>query len=276
MKSYYVVAAFALLISVAACDRDPVVATVGDKEITEAEFTAFLEFKRLPADDSSRRQAVLEQYVEREALAEAVTGTDLLNEKMIEVELNEFRKEMLISRYFEKFLSQEVTDEAVRNYYNMHADEFEQKKVHVAHILFRTDKKMSETERKAKLTTAQEAYSKVTSEAEFADIATEYSEDKVSARKGGDLGWLKEGAIDPRFSETIFSLEKGEISEPFETVFGFHVVKVLEGPQVVKRPFDAVKGNIRYQLRNQAKEAELERLLSEVEVDFDELVPAEK
>lgn len=61
-------------------------------------------------------------------------------------------------------------------------------------------------------------------------------------------------------------LKEGEMSEPFETPFGYHIVKVLEAPQVVKRPFEAVAGNIRFQLRSQAKKAEMERLKDKIEI----------
>ena len=196
-----------------------------------------------------------------------ITGEELLDNELVQAELNEFRKEMLISRYFEKFLKEKVTDQAVRNYYNTHAGDYEERKAHTAHILIRTNRKMKEPERKAKLTTAQEAYSQIRSGKDFGEIAKEYSEDKVSAKKGGDLGWLKEGSIDPRFSKTVFELEPGAVSKPFETPFGFHIVRLIEGPKVVKRPFDAVAGDIRYQLRNKAKKAELERLMAKAKIE---------
>jgi peptidyl-prolyl cis-trans isomerase C len=126
---------------------------------------------------------------------------------------------------------------------------------------------MSENERKAKLTTAQEAYSKLKAGAAFDEIAKSYSEDTVSGKKGGDLGWMAEGAVDKRFSDKIFSTKQGEVSEPFETGFGFHIVKVLEGPMVIKEPFDTVKGRIRYQLRTEAKDAEMQRLVSDVDIE---------
>ena len=185
---------------------------------------------------------------------------------MTKVELNEFRKEMLISRYFEKLLKEKVSDQAVQNYYNTHAGDYEEQKVHAAHILVRLNKKMSEPERKAKLTTAQEAYSQIRSGKDFAEVAKDFSEDKVSAKKGGDLGWLKKGSVSPQFSKTLFELDTGDISEPFETPFGFHVVKKIEGPTVVKNPFSSVAGDIRYMLRNKAKRAEMERLMGEVKV----------
>jgi peptidyl-prolyl cis-trans isomerase C len=127
---------------------------------------------------------------------------------------------------------------------------------------------MSEPERKAKLTIAQEAYSQIRSGKDFAKTAEKYSEDKVSAKKGGDLGWIKQGGIDKNFSKKAFELEEGAVSEPFETPFGYHVIKVLAAPRTVKRPYEGVAGDIRFQLRNKAKKAELEKLLGSVEVDY--------
>jgi peptidyl-prolyl cis-trans isomerase C len=248
-------------------EQPPQLAVVNDKPITKAEFAAYLKFKRAPAGDEKRRKMLFDQYLERETLASAIEKAQLLDQELIAAELNEFRKEMLISRYFEKFLKDKVTEQAVQNYYNTHAADYEQRMAHGAHILIRMNKAMSETERKVKLTTAQEAYSKIRAGQDFGDIAKDYSEDKVSAKKGGDLGWLKEGSIDARFSKTLFALEPGAVSEPFETPFGFHVVKLIEGPKVVKRPLSAVAGDIRYQLRAKAKKAELERLVAEVKIE---------
>lgn len=265
MRKYYVVALLLVLGLWGCGDGD--VAVVNGKSITNAQFDAYLKFKRIRVDNEQRREKLLDQYIEREALASVIEREGLLDGDLTQAELNEFRKEMFISRYFEKYLNEKVTDQAVQNYYNTHVDEYEGRKVNVAHILIRTNKAMEEPERKAKLTTAQEAYSRVHSGKDFAEVAKEYSEDKVSAKRGGNIGWIKEGSIDSRFSEIAFSLEPGKVSEPFETPFGFHVLKVLEGPKVVKQSFEAVAGDIRYQLRNKAKQAELERLMGKAKID---------
>lgn len=261
----------AAVLFVAACERSEKLAEVNGEAVTQAEFDAYLKFKRLPAEDSERRTALLDQYLERKALADvvedAIEGSEAIDGALLEAELAEFRKEMLISRYFEQFLAGKVTDDAVANYYNAHPDQFEQRQVKVAHILFRTSRGMSEEERQAKLTAAQEAHSKIRAGEDFAKIAADYSEDKISGKKGGDLGWLKEGSIDQKFSDTVLAMEPGAVSEPFETPFGFHIVKLIEGPVVAKRPLEAVKGDIRYQLRNEAKDAELARLMQNVEIE---------
>lgn len=260
---------FLLSMSITGCGDDEKPATSNaDKTTAQAEdksskeFDQYVKFKRINIKNEKQRKVLLDKYNERKELAAAIEKAGLLDNEAINTELQEFKKEMLISRYFEKFLEDKVSDQAVLNYYNSHSADYEQKKIHVAHILLRTNPKMTETERKAKLTTAQEAYSKVSSGADFAQTAEEYSEDKHSKKNGGDLGWIKEGSIDKRFSNIVFNkLKEGEISQPFETNFGFHIVKVIKAASVVKKPFKAVSGDIRYQLRNMAKKAELERLL---------------
>jgi peptidyl-prolyl cis-trans isomerase C len=167
---------------------------------------------------------------------------------------------MLINRYFEAFLKDKAGEDSLKNYYTANANQYESRKVHVAHILLRTKRSMPEEEKKSKLTSAQAAYAQLKKGVGFEKVAEEYSEDTVSAKKGGDLGWLKEGAIDKRFSEKVFAMKVGETSEPFETSFGYHVVKLIEGPMVVKQAYETVKGTIRYQLRSQAKAAEMKRL----------------
>jgi peptidyl-prolyl cis-trans isomerase C len=243
------------------------VATVNGRSISAGQFDKFLEFKRLPPKDEAGKARLLDQYLEREALAAVIEKKGLLDNDLVQAELNEFKKELLISRYFEKYLGEQVTDQTVTNFYNTKAAEYEEKKAHVAHILIRLNKKMSEEERQAKLTTAREAYSKIRAGEDFGQVAGTYSEDTISAKKDGDLGWIKEGSIDEKFSKTVFALKEGDVSEPFETPFGFHVVRLLEAPQVVKQPLKAVAGDIRYQLRNQAKKAEMERLLTEVKIE---------
>jgi peptidyl-prolyl cis-trans isomerase C len=242
-------------------------ATVDGRAVTRSEFDAYLKFKRINAADDHRRAGLLDQYLQRTALAAAIEKTDVLDKQLIDAELTEFRTQMLISRYFEAYLKDKAGEDAVRNYYNTHAGDYEEHQVHVAHILIRTNPKMTETERKAKLTAAQEAYGKLRKGDDFAKVAEQYSEDKISAKKGGDLGWIKEGGIDGTFSKTAFELEPGAVSEPLETPFGYHVLKVLEAPRVVKKSFEAVAGDIRYRLRNEAKKAELERLTAKVKVE---------
>lgn len=247
--------------------KDNIIASVGDKDVTQKEFDAYLEFKRINKDDKKSVSAALEQYLEREALVQAVSQSDVLNKDLIEAELNSIKQEMMISRYFETYLKQNVTDQKIRNYYASNPDHFQSKKVKVAHILLRTHDKMSEQERRAKYNRAHEAYSKLNAGAKFAEIVTEYSEDLISAKKEGVIGWLGENAIDPIFANKVFNeLQPGEISEPFHSKFGYHVAQVIEGPSIITKPFEKAQGDIRYQLRQAQKDSQLQQLLKRVTI----------
>jgi peptidyl-prolyl cis-trans isomerase C len=243
------------------------IAEVNGKPVTQERFDAYLKLKRVPAQNAEWVNRELDDYLEREGLAGQIEAQGLLPVDQIEAEVSEFRKQMLISRYFEEYLRERVTDEAVRNFYATNPDQFQAKKVHVAHILLRTNSAMSDAERQALLTKAQEVYSRANAQEDFTVLAKEYSEDLLSAQQGGDLGWLQEGAIDPTFSSKVFAMKAGELSEPVVTPFGFHVIKVIEGPQVIKQPFEAVSGDIRYRLRQEAKQAELDRLKQAAKIE---------
>jgi len=238
-----------------------VLATIDGKKITSEQFDAYLKFKRIPGEDVARRTEALEDYLRRERLAAAVEKSKKLDKLATETELREFRKDMLINRYFDQFLDQTVTDEAVRQYYGSHVEEFEQKKVRVAHVLFRTNNTMSEAVRAAKKTAAQEAMSKLKKGSTFEELVASYSDDTVSKPKNGEIGWIKTGDIDPEFSKAAFAMKTGDVSEVVETRFGYHIVRVLEGPLDVRQPLESVAGDIRYRLRNEAREQEMNRLL---------------
>ena len=68
---------------------------------------------------------------------------------------------------------------------------------------------------------------------DFAKLAKANSDDKLSAAQGGDLGWSSPGRLVPQFEKVMDELEIGDISQPFETQFGWHILQVLE-----RREFD--------------------------------------
>lgn len=265
MKKIFLAGVFSLV--AVACSDSNTLAKVNGKPISQEQFDAYLEYKRITARTDEQKQKVLDQYLQREAMADLIENNLLNNDPLISAEINELKKEILISRYFDRYLKENVTEEAVANYYNNNLDRYQEKKVHVAHILWRLNRNMDESQRQVKSTTAQEAYSKIQAGLDFAEAADLYSEDGVSAKKGGDLGWLIEGSIHKNFSERAFSLEEGEVSEIFETPYGFHIIKVLEAPKTNRKSFDSVKGQIRYQLRNAARDSERQRLLEKITIE---------
>ncbi|WP_219703084.1 peptidylprolyl isomerase [Marinomonas lutimaris] len=73
---------------------------------------------------------------------------------------------------------------------------------------------------------ADEIYSKLENGADFTQLAKEYSEDQGSTLQGGDLGWVTPGTMVPEFEEVMKNTNIGDISKPFRTQFGWHILQV--------------------------------------------------
>jgi peptidyl-prolyl cis-trans isomerase SurA len=95
---------------------------------------------------------------------------------------------------------------------------------HARHILIRTNLLVSDEDAKKHL---EKIRGEIEHGASFADLAKKYSNDPGSATEGGDLGWLNPGQVVPKFQQVMDKLKVNEISEPFQTQFGWHIVQVL-------------------------------------------------
>jgi len=136
------------------------------------------------------------------------------------------------------------------------------------HILIRTNEVVSDADARARLAALKE---RIESGESFADLARANSDDKASAAQGGDLGWASPGTFVPTFEEVMSKLRPNQISAPFETRFGWHIVQVLE-----RREHDSTDEfrrakameNIRARKSEEALDAWLRRLRDEAYVDI--------
>lgn len=99
--------------------------------------------------------------------------------------------------------------------------------VNASHILMLT-RGMEPAEVDAQKARIDSIYELLEKGADFADLATRLSQDPGSARNGGNLGWFSRGMMVSEFDSVAFALADGEISKPFATTFGYHIIKRLE------------------------------------------------
>ena len=95
---------------------------------------------------------------------------------------------------------------------------------HARHILIKTNTLVTDAQARAKLAALRQ---QILDGADFAELARENSDDPVAAQ-GGDLGWSNPGDYVPEFEQVLKELQPGEISQPFKTQFGWHIVQLLE------------------------------------------------
>ena len=102
---------------------------------------------------------------------------------------------------------------------------------HVRHILIKTTPLLSDKAAKQRLL---EIRDRVLQGGNFAELANKYSQDFVSANKGGDLGWPAPDTLDSQFETVMDALKPGELSQPFKTAFGWHLIQVIERKKIVQ------------------------------------------
>jgi peptidyl-prolyl cis-trans isomerase SurA len=95
---------------------------------------------------------------------------------------------------------------------------------HARHILIRLNEVVSENDARNRLTSLKD---RIANGADFAELARLQSDD-TSAARGGDLGWVTPGDVVPEFERAMDALKAGQVSNPFKTPFGWHIVQVLE------------------------------------------------
>ncbi|HFO2532497.1 TPA: peptidylprolyl isomerase SurA [Yersinia enterocolitica] len=124
--------------------------------------------------------------------------------------------------------------------------------VHARHILLKPSPVMTDDQARAKLMTA--AADIKSGKTTFANIAKEISQDPGSAVQGGDLGWASPDIYDPAFRDALMKLQKGEISAPVHSSFGWHLIQVVDTRQVDKT--DAAQKDRAYRMLFSRKFAE--------------------
>ena len=99
------------------------------------------------------------------------------------------------------------------------------KQTQARHILIHTNEITSDQDAETRL---KQLKQRIEGGEDFAALARSHSEDGATAVNGGSLGWVNPGDLVPRFEEAMNSLEPGQVSEPFQTQFGWHIVQVVE------------------------------------------------
>jgi peptidyl-prolyl cis-trans isomerase C len=121
-----------------------------------------------------------------------------------------------------------ATEEAERKAYDEAAKaQPPAEEVHARHILLPTEED------------AKAALARIKAGEDFAKVATELSKDP--AGEGGDLGWFTKDRMVPEFADAAFKLQPGQVSDPVQSQFGWHIIKVEERRMRTFPPFDQVK-----------------------------------
>ena len=138
-----------------------------------------------------------------------------------------------------------------------------EKQWNVRHILLIPNRIRTELDSEIKI---KEIRAEIINGASFSDLAAEFSDDPGSKQEGGNLGWAGEGLYAPEFEEAIKKANLNEITEPFLTEFGWHILEVL-GTRVEDKTNERVEDQAFSYLFNRKFEEELESHLQELRAE---------
>lgn len=215
---------------------DTVVARVNGQEITLghviiARTTLPQQYQQLPPD--VLYGAILEQLIQQTAL-EQENGDDM--PASVRLTLDNERRSLLAGTQIEKVMSDAVTEDDIKAAYDAkYGEGYDEKEFNASHILVET-----EEEAKAIRETLEGG-------ADFAELAKEKSTGP-SGPNGGELGWFGAGMMVPAFEAAVMDMEPGQISEPVQTQFGWHIVKLNETramtPPTLEEAHDEIAGEL--------------------------------
>lgn len=171
--------------------------------------------------------------------------------------LKELERRMTLERVFQQKVLRpaRMSDAALRAYYQKNLKKFQRpEQVRARLILVALDPKASPDEERKAREKAQMIYQQSQSGKDFAALAEQYSDDFYKI-KGGDLGWVHRGRLEPDFEKVAFTLAVGKVSEPFRTQYGYNLIKVEGRQPAAQMKFQDLRAMLKAQLEEERARA---------------------
>jgi peptidyl-prolyl cis-trans isomerase SurA len=140
--------------------------------------------------------------------------------------------------------------------------------VKAAHIMIMLPKNPNDLDKEAGWQKIEKAYEELEAGASWDSVAAQYSEHRASSRKGGYLGWMTTGTAPDEFLDIAFALDSGAYSKPFETKYGYHIVKKLDYKGIPS--FEEAKTEIEKKVRNTSESQQIAKnqLLEKIKAEY--------
>lgn len=230
------------------------------KSELEKQWASLFPGQDAPAFDSFDNNVKLEilKNIARERLVlEKAHAKKIEDSKEVKEQLEIVKRQIVIQAYLKSMLNDLVPEKDIRKEYDQVVEKFKGKEeVKARHILVENEKE------------ANELYKKLQNGADFAALAKEKSTDKGSGANGGDLGYFTKDRMVPQFADAAFSAEKGKVTKPVKSDFGWHLI-LVEDKRPMKAPsYEEAKEKIQQSLANKAIENYVNGLFEQSDVKY--------
>jgi len=170
----------------------------------------------------------------------------------------------------------DVRDSEVEQFYEENEDRLTlPEQVRVRHILLTWKPMGTQDDRAAIREQMEPILERARAGEDFAALAREFSEDSATKGNGGDTGFFYRGTMVPAFEQAAFALQPGEVSDPVDTVFGVHIIKLEERQEARLLPLDEVREQLQDYVREEKMEAAVGAKVDELRAaaDVQVLIP---
>jgi peptidyl-prolyl cis-trans isomerase C len=233
MRRFVAFAALSGVLTLPACDtfgqamtsHTDVLARAAGHELTVEQVTDLLAPAiRIPAQ-AEVVDALANLWVDYTLLATAAAQDSTLQNVDLDAVITPYFNQQLVFELRDRVLQVDtmLTDEQLRAAFEREQPNAE---VWARHILLRMSPDASPAVRDSVIGRANQILALARGDADFAQLAAQYSEEPGAAERGGDLGYFSTGDMIPQFEDAAFRLQPGEVSDLIETPFGIHIIKV--------------------------------------------------
>lgn len=230
----------ALAVAAPALADDYVLMKVNSQDVTKSEADAMWQglFPAGQVPDLASVKPDMRDKILRGIMTERLLYSEALKQGVdksagVQKDLEDVKRKLVVKHFLDARTA-EVTDADLKREYDALVLKMrDEKEVRARHILVANE------------ADAKEVIKKIEGGKSFEEVAREYSKDPGSAKQGGDLGYFTKDKMVPEFATAAFALNKGEISKPVKSQFGWHVIKVEDNRKVTIPTFNAVKEQLR-------------------------------
>jgi peptidyl-prolyl cis-trans isomerase C len=259
------------LAAFAQAGTDPVLAKVNGVEIHQSDLALAEEDvgQNLPqGGEDAKRDYLVSYLTDMILLAKAAEEKRVQDDPEFKRHVAYGRNKVLMEVLLQNEGKKALTDQALKAVYADAVKQMgEEEEVHARHILFRVANPADEKASKEAEDKIKAVIARLNKGEDFVTVAKEVTEDPSGKQDGGDLGYFSKEQMVPEFSAVAFKLDKGKISEPVKTQFGWHVLKVEDKRKRQPPEYDKVKGQLEAYVERKAQVDLVTKLRADAKIE---------
>ncbi len=264
MSKFVLLASTALMLGAlsfpAIAADDPVVARMNGTELHRSDVMREIQMLGPQAQQVPPQMLypqVLQRMIATKLVAAQGYAAKLQNSAEVKEKMKDAEQQIVAEAYVHQTVQPRITDAKIKARYDELAAKYKpQDEVRARHILVKTEDE------------ANDLIKQIKGGADFAKLATDKSDDKGSAKQGGDLGYFAHDAMVKPFADAAFAMKAGEVTEkPVKTEFGYHVIKVEDKRKSSAPPLAEVKDQIVNKLGQEETDALIKELQAKAKVE---------